>query len=200
MTMKPAGWVVTIVIGMSGVCEARQAAPAPAAEPQQHQLRAAGMPLRDGTLPPGQMTVRVVQGGFANNLANQVVTVEVLGGRSETATTGGDGRASFAHLPIGGSVRAVVNVNGEQLASDVFPVPAESGVRVLLISGATAGAAAAMPPAAARSPAPALFEGSVPPGTTQVPPRDGTMTAIRLIWVGATICCALYVTRPWWRS
>ncbi len=97
--------------------------------------RAAGMPLGDGTLAPGMLTVRIVRGDFSNNAADQDVTIEVTGGAAQRARTGADGRAQFAHLAVGASVRAVATVDGESLTSDVFTIPAESGVRLLLVAG-----------------------------------------------------------------
>jgi hypothetical protein len=91
------------------------------------------MPLKDGSLAPGMLTVRIVRGAFAGNLAGQTVHLDVTGGRVETQTTGDDGRASFAHLPVGGQVRASATVEGQALTSETITMPADSGVRVLLV-------------------------------------------------------------------
>jgi hypothetical protein len=170
-------------------------------------VRAAGMPLRDGALPPGMMTVRVVQGGFSNNLASQAVTVDVIGGKSETLSTGTDGRASFAHLPIGSSVRASVVVAGQRLESEVFPMPAESGVRILLIAGDADGSAASMPPATGTPPADAWHAAVAPPpaadsaGTAaQASSSARSIAAIRLTWIAATVIAGLFGTRLWWTN
>ena len=98
-------------------------------------VRAAGMPLADGELPPGSLTVRVVQGAFAGDLTGLPVEVELNGSETRQAFTGAKGRAEFAHLPIGAGVRVTASVGGERLQSDVFPMPAESGLRVLLVTG-----------------------------------------------------------------
>lgn len=137
--------LVTLIVAVTpGVALAQSPTPAvpSSAEAATTMVRAAGMPLADGTLPPGMLTVRVVEGSFTGNISGQAVTVEV-GGRSETATTGADGRAEFAHLPIGSSVRATAVVRGQRLSSETFPMPSESGVRVLLMAGE--GAAAPVP-------------------------------------------------------
>jgi hypothetical protein len=131
----------------------------------QSMVRAAGMPLNDGALPPGMLTVRLVRGAFAGDLAGQTVEVEISGGKIERATTGADGRAQFGHLPIGAEVHAVTNVGNERLESETFTMPAESGVRLLLVaeSGTAAtidagsvadGGAAALPIAPPPAPAP----------------------------------------------
>jgi hypothetical protein len=109
-------------------------------------MKAAGMPLRDGALAPGMLTVRIVRGSFDNNAASQTVKVEVAGGKVETAVTGPDGRAQFVHLPIGGTVRASATVDGEALTSDAFEMAAESGIRVLLIAGDGAAVASGAAP------------------------------------------------------
>lgn len=96
-------------------------------------VHAAGMPLNDGALPPGMLTVRIVRGAFTADVPEQDVTVDLAGGKRETARTGADGRAQFAHLPVGAQVRVATAVEGQQLRSEAFVLPAESGVRVLFV-------------------------------------------------------------------
>ena len=105
-------------------------------------VRAAGMPLNDGALAPGMLTVRVVEGAFVRDIANQLVELEIAGGKIESGRTGPDGRAQFAHVPVGARVRATVSVDGERLESESFEMPTESGVRLLLVASANAGAPA----------------------------------------------------------
>ena len=94
------------VIGLvPALCAAQTAVPDSAAT---QMVRAAGMPLNDGALAPGMLTVRVVEGAFTRDIANQLVEVEVAGGKIETARTGPDERAQFAHLPVGRRVRPTV--------------------------------------------------------------------------------------------
>jgi hypothetical protein len=140
-------------------------------------VRAAGMPLNDGGLAPGILTVRVVEGAFTRDIANQVVEIEVAGGKVASARTAADGRAQFAHLPVGARVRAWAVVGGERLESDNFDMPAQSGVRVLLVAGAGAGAPVA------ESPAPALDANTWPAGSSSAlppnhPPLPETTAAI----------------------
>ena len=49
------------------------------------------------------------------SVPGHLVTVDVTGGRQETARTGPDGRAQFAHLPVGVRVRvsALVENSGK---------------------------------------------------------------------------------------
>jgi len=112
---------------------AAQAAPAGDAPPQ--AARAAGMALHDGTLPPGTLTARIVQGSFSGNVSGVRVTLETDGQPPRDATTGADGRAQFAHLTVGTTVRVTATVGGERLQSESIVLPAESGVRVLLVAG-----------------------------------------------------------------
>lgn len=117
------------------ICSAQSVPPA-TVDPGQARhtmVQAAGMPLNDGALPPGMLTVRVVRGAFTADLAGETVTVDVAGGRRETARTGADGRAQFAHLPVGAEVQVSTLVENRRLTSEAFAIPAESGVRVLLV-------------------------------------------------------------------
>jgi len=125
----------------------------PATETGAPAMRAAGMALRDGALAPGMLTVRVVRGSFDRNAANETVQIDV-GGRIERVTTGADGRAQFAHLPIGAVVQATAVVDGEALLSERFEMAAESGIRVLLIAGEGAASAGGVPTLPAPQPVP----------------------------------------------
>jgi hypothetical protein len=121
------------------------------------------MPLNDGSLAPGMLTVRIVRGAFAGNLSGQTVQLDVTGGRVETQTTGDDGRASFAHLPVGGQVRASATVEGQELTSETITMPADSGVRVLLVLEGEAGTASAplsLPDSRGASPMPDTDRGA----------------------------------------
>jgi hypothetical protein len=118
---------------------------APAGEVPHAKVRAAGMPLRDGELPPGTLTVRVVRGDSSNNVPDQPVQMEVTGDKAYMARTGSDGRAQFPHVLVGAQVRAWAVIDGQRLESEMFSIPAESGVRVLLVAGGDA-ATAPLPP------------------------------------------------------
>jgi hypothetical protein len=151
-------------------------------------VQAAGMPLNDGALAPGMLTVRVVRGAFTADLSGQTVTVDVEGGRRETAQTGPDGRAMFAHLPVGSRVRVSALVENEPLASEVFALPADSGVRILLVveggqDGAAAGSeAGSMPPLVM----PASAVGPAGTGSSRSERSSGVL-AIRIFFTVATL-------------
>jgi hypothetical protein len=170
-----------------------------ASDPGHTMTRAAGMPLNDGSLAPGMLTVRIVRGDFSNNVPDQDVTVTLDGGKVERARTGSDGRAQFAHLPVGARVRAAAVVDGERLESDTFPVPAESGVRLLLVVGdgpvtATGPAPGSVPPTAAAGagamtasvPAAPAVE-PVPAGTPAAEGGTDTILVIRVVLASLTV-------------
>ena len=98
-------------------------------------------------LPNGTVTVRVVREAIGNNVTGQEVRVTV-GSTARTARTDEQGRAVFAMLPSG-EARAEATVEGEQLVSDPFAVPASGGLRVILVAGLKAAAARAAKEAAA---------------------------------------------------
>ena len=185
--------VLAIVFGPD-LCAAQALPPETAAT---QMVRAAGMPLNDGALAPGMLTVRLVEGAFIRNLPDQMVEVEVVGGKVDSARTGSDGRAQFAHLPIGARVHARAMVGGERLESETFEMPAQSGVRLLLVAGSGMGS-----PVSASSPTFAAWTGStsrdLPPNhpplsdvpapapTAPVQTGDGVM-AIRAVLLTTTI-------------
>lgn len=148
-----------LIVLLPAMCAGQTPSLDPAAATQ--MVRAAGMPLRDGAIPPGMLTVRLVEGAFTRNFPDQLVEVEVAGGKIEAAKTGPDGRAQFAHLPVGARVRAWTVVGSERLESDSFEMPAESGVRVLLVMGAGTGAQVSGTGA----------EGAWPSGSSALPPN-----------------------------
>ena len=157
-------------------------------------VQAAGMPLNDGALPPGMLTVRVVRGAFTADLAGETVTVDVAGGRQETARTGTDGRAQFAHLPIGAEVRVSALVENQRLTSESFALPPESGVRVLLVvDGGDAGAAV---PSGSVSQTSALVapmtSAAAGPVSTRRRPSTGVL-AIRIFFTVATLAAFAFV-------
>lgn len=187
--MRLVNVVLSVGLAVPGVA-ASQALPSgpPAVGTAPQMVRAAGMPLPDGALPPGSLTVRVVQGAFTANLAGIPVEVQVTGQPALRAQAGAQGRAQFAHLPIGVEVRASAVVNGERLESEEFKMPAGSGVRVLLISGGEAAGHVA----GGTVPAPPISELPVPaaiPSATAAPERsrDNGVRMVQITVVALTL-------------
>jgi len=92
-----------------------------------------GVPLPDPQLPVGTLTIRVVRGALTNNLPNQKVELTVSGERRE-ATTDAAGRAEFRALGPGDRVQAFTIVDGARVESQVIAMPAQGGVRVMLVA------------------------------------------------------------------
>jgi hypothetical protein len=187
MTMKPV-LIAFMIVLVPGLGAGQTSSPDAATQ----MVRAAGMPLRDGALAPGMLTVRVVEGAFTKDFADQLVEVEVAGGKIDSARTGADGRAQFAHLPVGARVRAWASVGGERLESESFEMPGESGVRVLLVAGASAGTTAPLATSTTELPPnhPPISETpSAPPALPSASGASGSegVTAIRAVLLTTTI-------------
>ena len=115
--------------------------------------RMSGVPLPVGDLPTGTVTVRVIRGSLTNPITSQ--TVEIIGaGQTRTAITNDSGRAEFKELPVGARLRATATAGSERLESQEFTVPANGGIRLMLVA-----ADSSSPPASASDPA----QGSTPP-------------------------------------
>ena len=157
-------------------------------------VRAAGMPLNDGALAPGMLTVRIVEGAFTKDLANQTVEIEIAGAAPQSAQTGMDGRAQFAHLPIGARVKASATVGTERMESEAFDMPRDGGVRVLFVpgSGADGEAGPTSAPADMRPVDHVLRAATTAPASPVIPgppSADGQAVAvIRAVLATATLC------------
>lgn len=167
-------------------------------------VRAAGMPLADGALPPGSLTVRVVRGSFSANLPDVTVHVDLDGRDTRSQATGAQGRAEFAHLPVGAKVHAWAVVGDERLESETFAVPADSGLRVLLIAGAGVGgdatSHAAAPSASAAAPeAPVAAPRADAVAETATAGVDGA-TIVRVVVASTTVFAFAFVGLQVWRS
>ena len=125
----------------------------------------AGTPLPAPELPDRTVTVRVVRERMGNNVAGQAVTLKV-GNETRTGTTDAQGRAQFDGLSAGAPVQATTTVDGETLTSQEFPVPAQGGVLVALISGIAAAAAKEKTEAEAAAKMPAR------PGIVEIGPES----------------------------
>jgi hypothetical protein len=93
----------------------------------------AGIPLPVADVPAGTVVVRVIRGSLSNNIPEQPVTLTV-DGTPRTMPTDASGRAQFAGLAPGARVQASTTVGSEKLQSQEFPVPANGGVRTLLVA------------------------------------------------------------------
>lgn len=209
--------VLALALALAIPAWALAQAPPPGGAGTQATVRAAGMALQDGTLAPGSLTVRIVQGNFSGNLAGIGVELDVSGEGAKRMPTGADGRAAFAHLPIGSTVVASAVVNGERLQSERFTMPAEAGIRLLFVAGgefvdtATKEGAQAIPPIGARS-APPLPNGTAPPaaaapaasarpleGTAPEGSPDGGVATLRVVMIALTLAAFALVGLQQWR-
>jgi hypothetical protein len=130
---------------MATAARAQSAPSAPAAPPMMGargmpDLRVMnGKPLPSPDLAPGTVMVRVAR----KMPVNAVVGIEVSaiiknpGGdlKKRTAKTDGNGRAIFEGVGAGQEFQATVTVDGETLTSTAFPMPAQGGVKTMLIAG-----------------------------------------------------------------
>jgi hypothetical protein len=97
--------------------------------------RMSGVPLPSPDLPAGTVTVRVVRGSFANNVADATVTFVVDGAATERTTDAG-GRAEISGLRAGARLKASTVVDGERLDTEEITIGA-NGFRFILSTGAT---------------------------------------------------------------
>lgn len=208
---------LALTVALSASSRAAAQAPPPGGDGAQAMVRAAGMALQDGTLAPGSLTVRIVQGNFSGNLAGIDVTLDVSGEGAKRMPTGADGRAAFAHLPIGSTVVASAAVNGQRLQSERFTMPAEAGIRLLFVAGgefvdtATKEGAQALPPIGPGS-APPLPDGTGQPTAASAAasaapvrgpapeggPNEGVAT-LRVVMVVLTLAAFALVGLQQWR-
>jgi hypothetical protein len=141
MTHRARSWVRLAVAGLAMGCGL--AAVAAAQMPDIGQM--SGVPLPSGELPAGAVSVRVVRGDLTNNVVGQPVELHGAGA-DRRAVTDESGRAVFDGVPAGAAIHALAIVDGERLESQSFTMPAQGGMRVILVSRATTSGA---PPAAA---------------------------------------------------
>jgi len=114
-------------------------------------LRAiSGQPLPDQGMAAGTVSVRVARKIPANAAAGvEVVAITKNAGgdmRKRTAKTDAGGRALFESLAPGDEFHAEVTVDGEPLETVTFPIPAQGGVRTMLIAALGPAPAEGTPP------------------------------------------------------
>jgi hypothetical protein len=108
----------------------------------------AGIPRPVTDLPDGSVSVRLIRGQLSNNIAGHPVDAHV-NGRVVTVKTDDAGRAQFDKLQAGASVKFTATVDGEALESQEFQMPAQGGIRLMLVATDKNAAAAAGAPAVA---------------------------------------------------
>lgn len=119
-----------------------QASPPIGAMPEPAQM--SGYALQVGDLPPGIVAVRVIRQSFASNMPGRTVLLRVGdSGRVLGAVTNAEGRVQFDGLQVGEWVRVRAAAEGETLESQRFQVPAQGGVRMVLVAGVGAAQASA---------------------------------------------------------
>lgn len=106
-----------------------------------------GIPRPVNDLPDGAISVRLIRGDLSNNIANHPVELRA-GSKVLTQKTDESGRAQFAGVSPGTTVKASAVVDGERLDSQEFPVPATGGVRLMLVATDTTKGPATSPDAA----------------------------------------------------
>ena len=93
---------------------------------------ALGHPLPAQDLPPGTVSVRVIAGAPSSPVTGTDVTL-IVNGTPREARTDTAGRAFFKDLPAGAKVQAkIVDEDKKDVTSDEFPLPDDSGVKVML--------------------------------------------------------------------
>jgi len=100
------------------------------AQPDPRQM--SGIPLPDPQLPTGTITVRVIRGQLANNVSDHPVELR-QGDNLVTVDTDADGRAQFLTLNAGATVVAATELDGVVIDSQPFTVPAQGGIRLMLV-------------------------------------------------------------------
>jgi hypothetical protein len=132
--------LAALALGALALPARRAAAQAFAGGGGMPDLRAiSGKPLPDQGMPAGTVSVRVARKMPVNGAAGVDVDaiIKNAGGdlRKRTLKTDAGGRVLFDSLAPGEEFHAEVTVDGERLTTDTFPVPAQGGVRTMLIAG-----------------------------------------------------------------
>lgn len=158
--------------------------PPPGAMSEPSQM--SGMPLQVGDLPPGTVAIRLIRRTFAENVVNTAVELRAgAAAGGQRSVSDAQGRAVFTGLKVGDTVRARAVVDGEALESQSFQLPAQGGVRLVLVAGVGAGVPAGAEPVAAvaaATAAPGPSAVSAPPAAVPgaAPVGAGTSPAVRL--------------------
>jgi len=179
---RPLSWsAVLLASALSASAQPRRAIPpvlstqaSPPAGATSEPAQMSGYALQVGDLPPGIVAIRVIRESFRTNVPNQTVLLRVGdSNRVLSAVTNTEGRVQFDGLRVGESVRVRAAVGAEVLESQRFEVPAQGGVRMVLVSGVGAGVASPSDPWPAATVAPASVP-IAPPPTPMAPPAATT--------------------------
>lgn len=105
-----------------------------------------GIPRPDPQIAAGEITVRVLRGGFDSPALGEEVRLELRSADGRTVElrrlqTGNQGRAHFRELQAfaGGQAVARVQLDGETISSQQIEVRADVGTAVMLVAGAPKG-------------------------------------------------------------
>src|SRR5438093_3628428 len=137
--------ILAFVLSVLGVLRGGEFLSAQFQMPDAKQMSGIPRPVTD--LPNGSVSVRLIRGDLSNNLTNHPVELH-QGSKVTTVKTDENGRAQFDGLTAGAGVKAVAVVGGERLESQEFPVPAQGGVRLMLVATDSSKAPATTPNAA----------------------------------------------------
>lgn len=139
---------LVVIAALAGVLATATTAVAQMPDPK----AMSGRPLPTTEVPPGSLTVRVVRGGFDQNVPDQVIDVDV-DGQARSVTTGADGRALISGLRTGSTVRLRTVVDGQVLESQPIPMGTTGVIVALVATVPEDPAAAAAAASAAAAPA-----------------------------------------------
>ena len=105
--------------------------------------RIVGRPLPVPGMPKGTISVRVARKMPVNAAAGVEVSaiIKNAGGdlRKRALTTDDSGHVTFEGIQAGDEFQAEVNLDGEHLQTQTFTMPAEGGLKTMLISGLAGG-------------------------------------------------------------
>ncbi len=154
--------LLAALLGATVLPSVVEAAPPPGM-PDPAQM--SGIPRPDPSLAAGIVTVRCLDGGFANPAIGVEVELEIAtdaGPVKRTAKTVAQGRATFEGLEqfFGATMVAKATVAGQQLSSQAFTIGPQAGVKLMLV--ATGGGAGQGGPHGAQPADPHGGQGAVP--------------------------------------
>jgi hypothetical protein len=126
--MKRRTWIAFVLAGLAPAWG--WAAFAQGGMPNPKDMSGAVLPVAD--IPVGTVSARLLRGGFDKVIPGQSIEF-IVDGKSRTAKTDVDGRATISGLARGARVKAIAVVDGERLESQ-DAVVADSGLRILLVA------------------------------------------------------------------